>query len=59
LPLKDADGQIRYTQGLNASEWAREKVDRQDVWAVVVVNGNATMAALNAVSGGGESYDRE
>lgn len=59
LPVKDADGQVRYTQGVNASEWAREKVDNQDVWAVVIVNGNATMAALNAVSGGGESYDRK
>lgn len=59
LPLKDADGQIRYTPGLNASEWAMERVNQQDVWAVVIVNGNATMSALNAISGGGQGYDRE
>lgn len=59
LPLKDADGQVRYTTGLNASDWAMERVNQQDVWAVVIVNGNATMSALNAVSGGGEEYDRE
>ncbi|KAI5449662.1 hypothetical protein NCC49_004123 [Naganishia albida] len=57
LPLKDADGQVRYTTGLNASDWAMERVNQQDVWAVVIVNGNATMSALNAVSGGGEGYD--
>ncbi|KAJ9105007.1 hypothetical protein QFC20_004448 [Naganishia adeliensis] len=57
LPLKDADGQIRYTPGLNASEWAMERVNQQDVWAVVIVNGNATMSALNAISGGGQGYD--
>ncbi|GHJ90006.1 hypothetical protein NliqN6_6408 [Naganishia liquefaciens] len=57
LPLKDADGQIRYTPGVNASEWAMERVNNQDVWAVVIVNGNATMDALNAVSNGGQQYD--
>lgn len=59
LPLKGADGQIRYTPGVNASEWAMERVNNQDVWAVVVVNGNATMDALDAVSNGGQGYDRE
>ena len=59
LPLKDADGQIRYTPGVNASEWAMERVNNQDVWAVVIVNGNATMDALNAVSNGGQQYDRK
>lgn len=59
LPLKGVDGQIRYTPGVNASEWAMAKVNNQDVWAVVIVNGNATMDALNAVSNGGQQYDRE
>ncbi|KAJ9114042.1 hypothetical protein QFC22_005862 [Naganishia vaughanmartiniae] len=56
LPVRGSDGVISYTPGVNASEWARERVDQQDVWAVLLVNGNATMDALRAINGG-EAYD--
>ncbi|KAJ9117409.1 hypothetical protein QFC24_006505 [Naganishia onofrii] len=56
LPLRGSDGAVTYTPGINASEWARERVDQQDVWAVLLVNGNATMDALSATNGG-ETYD--
>lgn len=52
---------MTFTPGMDAYEWARGKVDKQDVWAVLIVNGNATMRALRAVEGvvDGGSYDRE
>ncbi|KAJ9093878.1 hypothetical protein QFC21_006251 [Naganishia friedmannii] len=56
LPVRGSDGAVTYTPGINASEWARERVNEQDVWAVVLVNGNATMDALHAINGG-EGYD--
>ncbi len=59
LPLKNADGAIAYTTGVNASEWAMDLVLDQTYWAVVIINGNATMQALNSVSDGGNSYTRK
>ena len=44
---------------MDPEEWARGKVRDQDVWAVVLVRGNATVAALQALEGGAGSYDRE
>ncbi len=59
LPLKNSAGEIEYTSGVNASEWAMQQVLDQTYWAVVIVNGNATMQALNSVSNGGNTYDRK
>lgn len=60
LPVRDGQGGLRLTPGLDPEEWARGKVERQDVWAVVLVRGNATVVALQALQGGGGGeYDRE
>lgn len=45
-------------QGLNASEYARELVLNQDVWAVVLINPNATVLATEAAQQGLSTYDR-
>jgi hypothetical protein len=59
LPVRGNDGRYTYTPGVNATEWAMEKVHNQDVWGVVLIHGNATQDALNAISMGGQGYDRK
>lgn len=44
-------------QGLNASDYARGLVLNQDVWAVVLINPNATVLATEAAQQGIASYD--
>lgn len=62
LPIRGNDGTIVNTPGVDPTEWAMERVTNQDVWGVILIHGNATMLALNAVSGGPGNeggYDRE
>ena len=59
LPYRIEGGGIGYTPGVDPEEWAKEKVHDQDVWAVVLVRGNATLLALEALAGRGGTYDRE
>jgi hypothetical protein len=44
-------------QGLNASEYARDIVKNQDVWAVILINPNATVLATEAAQQGIAAYD--
>lgn len=44
-------------QGLNASEYARDLVLNQDVWAVILINPNATVLATEAAQQGITAYD--
>ncbi|KAK9896046.1 hypothetical protein P389DRAFT_73741 [Cystobasidium minutum MCA 4210] len=44
-------------QGLNASDYARNLVTNQDVWAVILINPNATVLATQAAQQGSSSYD--
>lgn len=44
-------------QGLNASEYAVHLVTEQDVWAVVLINPNATVLATQAAQQGVSTYD--
>lgn len=44
-------------QGLNASEYARELVLNQDLWAVILINPNATVLATEAAQQGLSTYD--
>jgi hypothetical protein len=41
-------------QGIDAFEYAVEKVNNQDVWAVMIVNANATSGVWNAITSGAE-----
>lgn len=59
LPYRQQGGGIGYTPGIDAEQWAKDKVHDQDVWAVVLVRGNATLLALEALAGRGGEYDRE
>lgn len=44
-------------QGLNASDYARDLVTNQDVWAVILINPNATVLATEAAQRGSSTYD--
>jgi hypothetical protein len=59
LPYRNNQGEIGYTPGVDPEEWAKEKVHGQTYWAVVLVRGNATLLALEALAGRVDSYDRE
>jgi hypothetical protein len=41
-------------QGIDAFEYAIQKVDNQDVWAVMIVNANATSGVWNAITSGAQ-----
>lgn len=41
-------------QGLDAFEYGVEKVTNQDVWAVMIVNANATSGVWNAITSGAQ-----
>ncbi|KAH8081901.1 hypothetical protein HD553DRAFT_315155 [Filobasidium floriforme] len=57
LPYRNNQGEIGYTPGVDPEEWAKEKVHGQTYWAVVLVRGNATLLALEALAGRVDSYD--
>jgi hypothetical protein len=41
-------------QGIDAFQYAVDKVTNQDVWAVMIVNANATSGVWNAITSGAE-----
>jgi hypothetical protein len=45
-------------RGRDAFEYAMQRVNNQDVWAVLIVNANATSGAWNAITSG-SSWERE
>lgn len=59
LPVRLQNGDLQYTQGLNASQYAADAITNQDYFGAIVVNGNATTAALQALSSGSMDYSRE
>lgn len=44
-------------QGMNASDYAAQLVTNQDVYAVILVNPNATVLATEAATSGNAAYD--
>jgi len=44
-------------QGINASDYASQLVLNQDVWAVILINPNATVLATEAATTGNAAYD--
>lgn len=58
LPVRLQNGELQYTQGVNASQYAADAISNQDYFGAIVVNGNATTAALQALSSGSNQYSR-